>query len=118
MAGTFEDLEVWQFGMQLVYDVYEFTRRFPDDERFGLTSQMRRAAVSIPTNIAEGKGRASDKELAVFLGYARGSQHELHTQILIAEHLGFLRAEGAERLRQQLARIGRMLYGLLKSTGS
>lgn len=79
MPGTFEDLQVWQFGMALVYDVYDLTRHFPPDERFGLVTQMRRAAVSIPSNIAEGKGRSTDKDFALFLSHARGSQQELHT---------------------------------------
>ncbi len=86
MPGTYEDLEVWQLGMELVYDVYKVTRRFPDDEKFGLVTQMRR--VSIPSNIAEGKGRITDKDFAHFLSHSRGSQQELYTQILIAEHLG------------------------------
>lgn len=115
MAGTFEDLEVWQFGMQLVYDVYEVTRRFPADERFGLVSQMRRAAVSIPSNIAEGKGRSTDKDFSLFLSHARGSQQELHTQVLIAKHLTFLSTTDADRLLERTARIGRMLHGLIKS---
>ncbi len=116
MAGTFEDLEVWQLAMELVYDVYELTKRFPSDERFGLVAQMRRAAVSIPSNIAEGKGRSTDKDCCVFLNHARGSQQELYTQILIAKHLTFLSTEDAARLMEKTARIGRMLHGLIKST--
>lgn len=116
MAGTFEDLEVWQFGMELVYDIYSVTRRFPDDERFGLVSQMRRAAVSIPSNIAEGKGRSTDRDCALFLSHARGSQQELRTQLLIAQHLGFLNEKDSERLLERTARIGRMLHGLIKTT--
>ncbi len=115
MPGTFEDLEVWQLAMELVYDVYEVTRRFPADERFGLISQMRRAAVSIPSNIAEGKGRSTDRDFALFLSHARGSQQELHTQILIAKHLSFLSLADADRLLEKTARIGRMLHGLIKS---
>ena len=116
MPGTFEDLEVWQIAMELVYEVYEATRRFPPDERFGLISRMRRAAVSIPSNIAEGKGRSTDRDFALFLSHSRGSQQELHTQILIAKHLGFLSSEDADRLVERTARIGRMLHGLIKST--
>lgn len=115
MPGTFEDLDVWQLAMELVYDVYEVTRSFPADERFGLVSQMRRAAVSIPSNIAEGKGRSTDKDFAVFLSHCRGSQQELHTQILIAKHLDFLSSENADRLLERTSRIGRMLHGLIKS---
>ncbi len=120
MPGTYEDLEVWQLGMELVYDVYEVTRRhpFPSDERFGLISQMRRAAVSISSNIAEGKGRSTNKDFALFLTHARGSQQELYTQILIARHLGFLSAADADRLLERTARIGRMLHGLINSTQS
>ena len=113
MPGTYEDLEVWQLGMELVYDIYKVTRRFPDDERFGLTSQMRRAAVSIPSNIAEGKGRSTDKDLAHFLSHSRGSQQELYTQILIAQHLGYLQPVDANPLTETTKRIGRMLHGLI-----
>lgn len=118
MPGTYEDLEVWQLGMELVYDVYKLTRKFPDDERFGLTSQMRRAAVSIPSNIAEGKGRVTDKDLVHFLSHSRGSQQELYTQILIAKHLGFLSSESADRLLEQTKRVGRMLHGLIARSQS
>jgi four helix bundle protein len=118
MPGTFEDLEVWQLAMQLVYDIYEVTQMFPSDERFGLISQMRRAAVSVPSNIAEGKGRSTDKDFALFLSHARGSQQELRTQILIAQHLGFLSTADTDRLLERTARIGRMLHGLIKSTQS
>jgi len=89
--GTYEDLKVWRRAMDLVLQVYRCTRSFPREEIYGLTSQMRRSAVSIPNNIAEGKGRFSRKELLQFLFHARGSLLELRTQIKIARELGFLR---------------------------
>ena len=113
MSGKFEDLEVWQFGMQFVYDIYDATSHFPADERFGLTSQMRRAAVSIPSNIAEGKGRKTRKDFALFLCHARGSVYELQTQLLIAHHLRYLSDATLADLKGTLDRIGRMLSGLL-----
>jgi four helix bundle protein len=73
MSGTYADLKVWQCAMQLVYSIYEATRTFPKDELYGLVSQMRRAAISIPSNIAEGKGRSTSKDLNVFLCHSRGS---------------------------------------------
>jgi four helix bundle protein len=85
-----KDLDVWKKGMELVERVYSMSRAFPDSERFGLTSQLRRAAVSIPSNIAEGAARKSDKELLQFLSIAIGSLAELETQYLIAIRLGFL----------------------------
>ena len=113
MSGTFEDLRVWQLAMKLVFSVYEVTLRFPKDELYGLVSQMRRAAVSIASNIAEGKGRASDKDFALFLGHARGSLHELHTQILISKHLRYISADQGNELLQGVDDVGRMLAGLL-----
>jgi len=80
MSGTFKDLEVWKAAMELAVHVYRLTARFPKEERYGLTSQMRRASVSIPSNIAEGKGRSSDKELIQFLCHSRGSLFEIETQ--------------------------------------
>ena len=85
-----KDLDVWKKGMELVEKVYSMSRAFPDSERYGLTSQIRRAAVSIPSNIAEGAARKSDKELLQFLSIAIGSLAELETQYLIAIRLGFL----------------------------
>ena len=86
-----KDLDVWKKGMELVERVYSMSRAFPDSERFGLTSQIRRAAVSIPSNISEGAARKSDKELLQFLSIAIGSLAELETQYLIAIRLGFFR---------------------------
>ena len=83
------DLEVWRESMRLVREVYRLTASFPDEERFGLTSQMRRAAVSIPSNIAEGAARGGTQELLRYLRIARGSLAELDTQMLIARDLGF-----------------------------
>jgi four helix bundle protein len=113
VSGTYADLKVWQRAMELVYRVYEVTRSFPKDELYGLVSQMRRAAVSIPSNIAEGKGRSSRKDLNVFLCHARGSLHELETQLLIAEHLGYLNQLDAARLAEHCKEIGRMLHGFI-----
>jgi four helix bundle protein len=90
LAETYTDLKVWQKSMDLVVEVYRSTRTFPKHELYGLTSQMRRAAVSVPSNIAEAKGRYSTKELVQFLYNARGSLLELQTQIVIAHRLEYL----------------------------
>ncbi len=101
--------------MELTRVIYQATRRFPSDERFGLTNQLRRAAVSIPSNIAEGHGRLSDRYLRNFLGTARGSLFELETQVLLAIDLGFADAGAADAVLMQAAEVARILNGLLKS---
>ena len=101
--------------MDLVTATYRATAGFPKDELFGLTSQLRRAAVSIPSNIAEGQGRLSEKEFRYFLGQARGSLMEVETQLQIAENLGYLEKEKTSLLLQSCAEVGRILNGLLAS---
>src|ERR1700674_2377427 len=98
MSGSYRDLRVWQNAMKLVISVYQQTRGFPNEERYGLTSQMRRAAVSIPSNIAEGKGRSTDRNRALFFCHARGSLVELETQILIGQRLTYMNDQGADSL--------------------
>ena len=115
MSGSYRDLKAWQKGMDLVFRIYEVTRRFPKDELYGLTSQLRRAAVSIPSNIAEGKGRSTDREFALYLSHARGSAHEVETQILIARHLGYLTKSEAEELSALSGELARILSGLIRS---
>jgi four helix bundle protein len=112
-SGTYEDLRVWRRAMDLVLGVYRCTALFPKQEIYGLTSQMRRSAVSLPSNIAEGKGRFSRKELLHFLFHARGSLLELRTQITIARELGFLSAPEGESLTQHACEVGRLLNGLI-----
>jgi four helix bundle protein len=106
-------LLAWQEAIRLVKLVYQETACFPRAEMFGLTSQIRRSAVSIPANIAEGAGRNSSRELAQFLGVASGSRAELDTHLEIAVQLGFLRSES--ELFSQLARVGKLLVGLRRS---
>ena len=108
MQGTYEDLKVWRRAMDLVLEGYRSTSSFPKQETYGLTSQMRRAAVSVPSNIAEGKGRFSRKELLQFLFHARGSLLELQTQITIGRELGFLAAAEGEKLTDLAAEVGRL----------
>jgi len=98
MSASYRDLRVWQSAMDSVVSVYHETQGFPKDEVYGLTSQMRRAAVSIPSNIAEGKGRSTDRDRARFFCHARGSLLELETQILIAQRLRYLTPPCAETL--------------------
>src|SRR5713101_373268 len=93
MGRSYKDLVAWQKSMDLVTATYRATAKFPKDELFGLTSQARRAAVSIPSNIAEGQGRLSEREFRYFLGQARGSLMELETQLQVAENLGYLQRE-------------------------
>ena len=106
--------------MNLVEDVYRYTAVFPDVERFGLIAQMRRSAVSVPSNIAEGAGRNGDKELINFLGIARGSLSELETQIQLSKRLGYIDEEPSnlnERLDNLFALIGGLMNSIRKRTG-
>ena len=112
-----EKLDVWNKSIELVVAGYKNTDPFPKDERFGLTSQLRRAAVSIPANIAEGAGRKSPKEFSHFLSNAQGSASEVETELLIAHRLGFLREENYRALRNSIDEIGRMLTGLSQHLG-
>ena len=101
----FQKLVIWQEAMDIVQGVYNATKSFPQVEIYGLTSQMQRAAVSIPSNIAEGAGRNSDKEFANFLGIALGSSFELHTQVILAERLGYMSVQTRDNLLQQLGSL-------------
>lgn len=101
--------------MQLVLQVYVATESFPQAEVYGLVSQLRRSAVSVPSNIAEGKGRATDKEFLVFLHHARGSLLELETQVLIARQLGFLGNDRGNELWSMAEELAKMLNGLINS---
>ncbi len=114
MGGSYKDLKVWQLGMELVFRIYAVTARFPKEELFCLVSQMRRAAVSIVSNIAEGKGRTGDKELAHFLSNSRGSLRELETQVLIAAHENYFNSGVEKELLDRIDEISRMIAGLMK----
>lgn len=109
MAKSYRDLVVWQMSMDVAENIYQLTRSFPKEEMFGLVSQMRRAAVSIPSNIAEGEGRKSRNEFHHFLGIALGSKSELETQMELCERIGYLQPSETEGLKDSLARVGRML---------
>jgi four helix bundle protein len=114
-AYRYKRLVVWQRAMALVVRVYKATESFPKHEQYGLISQMRRSAVSIPSNIAEGHGRNSDKELVRFLDIAKGSIYELDTQIEISRQLNYLKIQEAICLSNMLDETSRMLSGLRKS---
>ena len=113
-----ERLDVWNKAIDLVMSVYRATESFPKEERFGLTSQIRRAAVSIPANIAEGAARDSPKEFTYFLSNAQGSASGLETELLIAQRLGYLGDNNYDGMRMELNSIGRMIVGLSKSIKS
>jgi four helix bundle protein len=115
MSGSYRELMVWQQSMQLVKQIYETTRAFPRDEIYGLTSQIRRAAVSVPSNIAEGQGRESRPEFYQFLSKARGSLMEVETQILIAFELGYLGSAKSDELVALTSRTGQLINGLMRS---
>ena len=107
------DLDVWQQSIGLVREIYLVTRIFPPEEQYCLTNQMRRAAVSVPSNIAEGAARDSSKEFKRFLAISRGSLAELETQVLIAADLGYL--EHCSTISQKIEHIRKMLHGLYNS---
>ena len=115
MGKPHHRLDVWKRSLELVTKIYKVTALFPDEEKFGLVSQMRRAAVSIPSNIAEGAGRSSGKQFAYFLDVAQGSIAELETQILISRNLRFLSSSQVEPLLHEMGEISRMVLGLKRS---
>ena len=114
MAG-YRELKVWRLAMELAEAVYKLCAEFPKHEVYGLSSQLQRAAVSIPSNIAEGQARNSVKEFSYFLGIARGSLAELETQIMLAQRLGYLNEEKINPVLEKAEEIGKMLKGLQKS---
>ena len=112
---TYRDLVAWQKAMELITGVYRQSLKFPPEEIYGLTIQMRRAAVSIASNIAEGQGRVTKGEFIQFLGHARGSLLELETQVLVAKNLQYLDEPALEILLGLTAEVGRLLNGLLSA---
>lgn len=112
---SYQDLIGWKKSIALVTEIYRSTQTFPRPEIYGLTSQIRRAAVSIPSNIAEGQGRRSRGEFKQFLGHARGSVFELESQVIIASNLGYIDDSQAKALRDRIAEVGRIINGLLSS---
>jgi four helix bundle protein len=113
--SSYKDLIAWQKAMDLVAAIYDATEAFPSHEQFGLVSQLRRAAVSVPSNIAEGKAHYSNRDFVRFLRHARGSVAEIETQVLIAQQRQYLHEEATTKLTQQLDELGRILSGLIKS---
>ena len=110
MEASFKQLVVWQKAMNLVRMVYRMSKTFPPDERFALTDQLRRAVVSIPSNIAEGNGRGTSKDYAHFLNMARGSLFEVRTQLELAVRLGYFSV--SEELSAQIDSISKMLFSM------
>ncbi len=115
VQSSYRDLIAWQKGMQLVAAIDDVTEQFPSNEQFGLISQLRRAAVSVPSNVAEGRAHYSNRDFVRFLRHARGSLAEIETQILIAEQRRYLTAETTRRLTGQIDELGRILSGLINS---
>jgi four helix bundle protein len=114
MAG-YRELKVWQLGVDLALEVYRLTADFPKSELYGLTSQLRRAAVSIPSNVAEGHARKTRREMQRFANIAKGSLAELETQLIIAGELGYMNDDALRKRLQATEQESRMLSGLLKS---
>lgn len=117
MAEGFKDLEVWQLGRELANILYVLTKAFPRDEAFGLTDQLRRASVSIPSNIAEGWGRQSDGSFSHFLKIARGSLNEHQTQVILACDFGYMDVAQLNDLEARIGILGRKLFNLTERLG-
>jgi len=115
MGRSYKELVAWQRAMDLVTATYRSTASFPKDEQFGLTSQLRRAAVSIPSNIAEGQGRSTTGEFQHFLGIARGSLYEIETQIHIADRLSLLQPDQMDEIKANWKEVIRMLNSLMRA---
>lgn len=115
MGSSFRDLVAWQRSIDLSIAVYALTLNFPESEKFGLSSQMRRAAVSVASNVAEGYGRSSTGEYLQFLGHARGSNSELETQLVIAKALSFGRESEIERTQKICDECGRLIGAIMRA---
>ena len=111
----FRKLHVWHLSHQLVLHLYETTRRFPDAERYGLTAQLRRSAISVPSNLAEGCGRGSNRDFARFIQIAFGSANELQYQLLLSRDLTYLDVDTWKRYDEKVEEVKRMLIGLLSA---
>jgi len=112
---NYKELEIWQKGVDLTVQVYQITRTFPPEEKFGLVSQIRRAASSIPANIAEGWGRGSTKEYVQFLRIARASLMELETHLILASRLGYIEGDRLGTLQQEVETLGKRINSLIQS---
>ncbi|GGH05369.1 four helix bundle protein [Silvibacterium dinghuense] len=115
MGQAFQDLQVWQRAIEMTVTVYETTRSFPREEQYGLTSQLRRAAVSVASNIAEGRGRISQGEFRQFLGVAQGSNYEVQTQLIVARQLQMGEPEMLSRAENLSVEIAKMLSAFIAS---
>jgi four helix bundle protein len=115
MGQSYRELIAWQKAMSFVMDIYRITKTFPRDEVFGLASQTRRAAVAIPTNIAEGQARLTGNDFFYFLGRARGALVEVETQLMIAQNLGYVSPEESRQLLDRAPELGKILNGLIAS---
>ncbi len=115
MIGSYKDLRAWKLSIELALEIYRVTKNFPREEKYGLISQLRRAAVSVSSNIAEGKGRSSDKELVLFLHHARGSLLEVETQLLISQRLQYGDELETNTLLKSVETLAKTLNALIKS---
>ena len=116
--GSYRELRVWQLAMDIVVEIYRVTRAFPVEEKFGLIAQLRRAAVAIPSNIAEGHSRLGAAEFRHFVSIARGSVAEVETQLAVAVALGYIGADEITTLSAQLDELSKMLFGLYRRLAS
>jgi four helix bundle protein len=115
MLKNYKDLKVWQKAYELCITIYKITKHFPKEERYGLTSQIRRSAVSVPSNIAEGYGRKTTPEYIQSLFIAYSSHCELETQVMLSNDLGFIKTEDFEVLQKEIGEVERMLKALIKA---
>lgn len=112
---NFKELKVWQLSRKLVKEIYVLTANFPTEEKFGLISQLRRCAISIPTNIAEGSGRNTDKDFAQFLNISLGSAYELETLLILSVDVQFISVDQLDDLSNKISEIQKMIFGLIKT---
>ncbi|MEQ8626366.1 four helix bundle protein [Ekhidna sp.] len=110
---NFKELQVWQKGIDIAQNIYELTSTFPSEEKFGIVSQMRRSSVSVPSNVAEGAGRKTDKDFSNFLSMSLGSQFELETQLIISNRVGFISDEQLTKESLELVELQKMTRSLV-----
>jgi four helix bundle protein len=114
---NFKELKIWNRSMDMVVEVYKATAKFPNEEKYGITAQIRKSAVSVPSNIAEGAGKNSDRDFVRFLSIAQGSSYELQTQLILSQRLGFMEKESCNALVNDISEIQKMNYRFQESLG-